>query len=179
MCVCVWVNRSSEANSVTELSGGFSKPQSVTVRNLDSFAYCYLYSLALPHFLIPAIATTQVHPTIWASPVSVPSSLTAKRGHLSTWASLVSVPSYQLPTQTSSPFRLRSYYMPIYPPPFLLLLDSCESSRVDQSCFSVASCRDHTFLLCPPPSYPVSLAHTSNKRRSSNHCPTVACRWSM
>ena len=50
------------ANSVTELLGDFSKYQSVMVRTLDSVAYCYIYYLDLPDFLIPAISTTQVHP---------------------------------------------------------------------------------------------------------------------
>ena len=38
-------------------------------------------------------------------------------------------------------------HIPTAPPP---PLGSCESSRVDQSCFSVASCRHHTLLLRPP-----------------------------
>ena len=105
----------------------------MTVQTLDSVAYCYVYSLVLPDFPIPATATTQVHPPTWASPVSVPASPTATRGHFPTWLSLVSVPAYQLPTQTSSPSRLRSYYMPISPPLLLLLLASRESSRVTQS----------------------------------------------
>ena len=71
-----------------------SKPQSVTVRTLDSVAYCYVSSLALPDFLIPAIATTQVHPTTWASPVYFPVSTTATRGHSPTWESLISVTEY-------------------------------------------------------------------------------------
>ena len=134
----------------------------MTVRILKSVAYCYLYSLNLPAFLITYIITTQVHPSTWATPVSVPESLTATRGHSITWAFLISVPEYQLPTQTSSPLRLRSYFMPISPPLILLLLDSHESYRVARSCFSVASWRHHTFLLCPYTSYqyPVSLAHT-------------------
>ena len=143
------VNRSPGANSVTGLLGGFSNPRPVTVWTLDSVTYCCVYSLSLPDFLISAISTTQVHPPTWESPVSVPSSTTATQGHLPTWASLVSIPAYQLPTQTSSPFWLRSYYIPISPPLFLLLLASWESSRVDRSCFSVASCCHHAFLLCP------------------------------
>ena len=31
------------------------------------------------------------------------------------------------------------------------------------------------FSSSPPPSYPVSLAHTSNKGRSATHCATVVC----
>ena len=106
----------------------------MTVQTLDSVAYCYVYYLALPYFLIPTIATTQVHPPTWASPVSVSASPTSTLGHSPTWASLVSVPAYQLTTQTSSPFRLWSYYMPISPL-LLLLLASHESSRVTRSCF--------------------------------------------
>ena len=79
---------------MTKLLGGFSKPQSVTVRTLDSVAYFYLYSLALPDILIPAIATTQVHPPVQESPVSIPASLTATLGHLPTWALLVSISAY-------------------------------------------------------------------------------------
>ena len=45
--------------------------------------------------------------------------------------------------------------------------------------FSVASWRHHTFLLRPPPLYPVSLAYTSNKGRCATHCTTVSCRRSM
>ena len=164
---------------MTKLCGGFSKPQSVTVLTLDSVAYCYIYSPALTAFLLPAIATTQVNPPTWAPPISVPASPTAKRGHSPTWALLVSVPSYRLHTQTSSPFRLRFYYMPISPLLLLLLLSSRDSSRVARSCFSVASWRLNTFLLRPLPSYPVSLEHTSNKGRSATHCATVACRRSM
>ena len=144
----------------------------MTIRTLDSVAYCYVYSLPLPAFLIPDITTKQVHPPTWASPISVPESLTATRGHFTTWASLVSVPEYQLPTQTSSPFLLRSYYMPIYPP--LLLLASHESARLDRSCFTIAYWRHHAFLLRPPHPYPVSREHTPNKRRSATHCATVA-----
>ena len=156
----------------------FFKPQSVTVRSLDSVDYCYVYSLSLPDLLIPSIYTTQVHLPTWAFHVSVPEYLTSTQGHSPTWASLVSVPAYRLPTHNSYPFWLRSYFMPIYPLLILLLLSSLESSRVAQS-FSVASWRHHTFLLCPPPSYPVSIVHTSNKGRISTHCAEVACRFSM
>ena len=45
--------------------------------------------------------------------------------------------------------------------------------------FFVASWRHHTFLLRAPPSYPVSLSHTSNKGPSATHCAAVACRCSM
>ena len=107
----------------------------MTVRTLNSVAYCYVYSLALPYFLIPAISTTHVHPPTLVCSVSVPASLNATRGHLPTWASLVSVPAYRLPTHNSSPFQLRSYYMPISPPLLLLLLAYGESSRVAQSFF--------------------------------------------
>ena len=71
-----------------------------------------------------------------------------------------------------------SYCMPISPP-ILLPLASRESTRAAQSCFSVASWHHHASLLSPPPAYPVSLAHTSNKGHSATHCATVACRRSM
>ena len=149
----------------------FSKPQSVTVQTLDYVAHCYVYSLYLPAFLIPAIATTQVHPPTCVSRVSVPASLTAARGHSSTWVSLVSFPAYQLPTRTSSPFWLRSYYILIYPPLLLLLLASRKSNWVARSSFSVASWRHHALLLRPPPSYPVSLAHNCIcSNWLSHHC---------
>ena len=45
--------------------------------------------------------------------------------------------------------------------------------------FSVAYWRHDTFLLGPPPSYTLSLAHNSNKGRSFTHCATVACRCSV
>ena len=61
---------------------GFPKPQSVTVRTLDSVAYCYISSLALLSILITAIATTRVHPPAWASPVSDPASPSATLGNL-------------------------------------------------------------------------------------------------
>ena len=179
MCVSVCVNWYMGSNSVTELWGVFSKPQSVTFQALDYVAYCYVYSLSLPALLIPAIATTQVHPPTWDSPVSVPSSPTSMRRIFPTWSSLVSVPAYRLPTQTSSPFPLRSYYKPISPPLLLLILASLEFSRVALTCFSVVYWCHHTFLLHPPPSYPVSLAHTSNKGRCATHCAMFACRYSM
>ena len=156
-----------------------SKHQPVTGRNLDSFAYCYVASLALPDLLIPVIATTQVHLPTCASPVSVIEFTTTTWGHSPTLAYIIPVPAYRLPTPTSSPLWLRSYYMPIYLPILLLLLASCESSRVAQSCFYVASWHQHAFLLRPPPSYPVSLAHTLNKGRSTTHCETVEFRCSM
>ena len=111
------------------------KPQSVTVQNLDSISYCYVYSLSLTAFLIPPIATTHVHPPTWASSVSVPEYLTATRGHLPTWVFLVSAPAYRLPTQTSFPFWLQSYCITISPPLLLLLLASSKSSRVALSYF--------------------------------------------
>ena len=151
----------------------------MTVLTLDSAAYCYVYSLALSDSQIPAIANTQVHLLTWASPVSAPEFLTATRGHSPTWASLISVPAYRLPTQTSSPFQLRSYYTPISPLLLLILLASRESSRVARSCFYFASWRHHIFLLHPSNLYPVSLGKTSNKGRSTTHCATVACRFSM
>ena len=151
----------------------------MTVRTLDSFTYCYLYSLSLPAFLISAIATTQFHPPTWASPVSVPESRTTTRGHLPTWALFVSVPAYRLPNQNSSPFRSRSYYMPISPPLLVLFLAYHNSSKMAQSCLSVASWYHHIFLLPPPPSYPVSLAHTSNKGRIAALYATVVCCHSM
>ena len=83
-------------------------------------------------------------------------------------------PRYRLPTPTSSPLRLRSYYMPISPSILLLLLDSRESAMVDWSWFSVSSWRHHYFLLWPPPSYPFSLVHNSNKGRIPTHCAKVA-----
>ena len=110
----------------------------MTVQTLDSVAYCCVYSLDLPYFLIPDIATTQVHRPTLASPVSVPASMTYTRGDSPTWASLVSIPAYRLPTQDFSPFRLQYYCIPISPPLLLLLLASHHSSRVAQSCFSVA-----------------------------------------
>ena len=67
-----------------------SKPQSMTAQSLDSDAYCYVSYLALPTILIPAIATTRVHPPTWASPVSDPESPSATRVHSPTRASLVS-----------------------------------------------------------------------------------------
>ena len=140
---------------------------------------CRLFLSILP---IPSIFSNPCHrqhtgsSTHPSSPVSVPSSPTATRGHLPTWASLVSVPTYLLPTDTSSPSRLRFYYMPISPPLLLLLLYSRESSRLARSCISVASWLHHTFLLLPPPSYPVSLVYTPNKCRNATHCTTVACR---
>ena len=66
---------------MTELWGDFSKPQSVTVRTLDSVAYVCVSSLELPDILIPDIATTQVYPPTWASPVSAPEYPSATRGH--------------------------------------------------------------------------------------------------
>ena len=155
-----------------------SKPQSLTVKNLDSVNYCFVSSLALTSLPIPAISTTQVHPSIWASPVYVLEYPTATRGHLPTSESLVSVPSYRLPTPTSSPFRLRSYYIHTSPPILLLLLAFRESARVAGSFFA-ASWRHHAFLLRPPLAYPVSLAHTSNKGHSATHCARVICHCSM
>ena len=143
-CVCVCVNQYPGANSVTKIWGGFSKPHSVTFWTLVSVASCYVYSLALPGVIIPAIYTSQVHAPTWASPVSVPESHTATWGNFPTWKSFISVPAYWLPTQTSSPFRLRFYYMSISPPPLFLLLASRESSRVTRSCF-------FRRLLAPPP----------------------------
>ena len=130
---------------MSELRGGFSKPHSVTVITLVSVDYCYVYYLSLPDLLIPAISTTKVHPPNWKSPVYVPESSTSTQGHPPTWALLVSVPEYRLPTLTYSPFRLRSYYMPIYPRLLLLLLASHESSRVSRSCFLCMNCRDNFF----------------------------------
>ena len=88
-------------------------------------------------------------------------------------------PSIPIIHPDSSPFPLRSYYMPISPPLLLLLLDSRKSSRVSQSCFYFASWHHHTFLLRTPPPCPVSLENTSNKGHSANHCATVSCRHSL
>ena len=66
--------------------------------------------------------------------------------------------------------RLYSHLPIASPPPFSF-------PQVFQSVpklFFVASWRHHTFLLSPPPSYPVYLSHTSNKGRSDTHCATVA-----
>ena len=76
------------------------------------------------------------------------------------------------------PFGSGSYCVPISPP-ILLPLASRESSWVAQSFFSFAYWRHHASLLHPPYYYPVSLAYTSNKGRSTTHCTTVACRLSM
>ena len=73
----------------------------MTVKTLDSVAYCYVSSLALPSILIPTISTTQVQPPTWASPVSAPESLSATRGHSPTWESPVSVPAFRLPNPPS------------------------------------------------------------------------------
>ena len=157
--VCVCVNRYPEANSVTELWGSFSKPHSVTVQTLESVAYCYVSSLALLAILIPAIATTQVHPP--------------------TWASLVSVPEFRLPTPSSLslpvPVLLRAHLPTNTPPP-------CSFPRVCKG-------GPELFFRCllapprlppsPPTSHPVSLAHTQNKGRSATNCATVSCRCSM
>ena len=121
----------------------------MTVLTLDSVAYCYVYSLDLPYLIIHAISTKQIHPPTLASPVSVPAYTTATLGHSTTWASLVSVSTYRLPTQTSSTFRLQSYYMPISPPLLLLLLASRESYRVAQSFFCCLLAPPN--LLPPPP----------------------------
>ena len=62
-------------------------------------------------------------------------------------------------------------HLPNYPPP------PFSFPRVFQGgpkLFYVASWRHHTFLLLPPTSYPLYLAHTSNKGRSTTHCTTVA-----
>ena len=151
----------------------------MTDQNLDSVTSCYEYSLSLPAFLISTISITQVHRPTWASPVFFPASLTATRGHLSTWQLLVSVLAYLLPTQISSSFQLRSYFIPIPPTLLLLLLASHESSRVAQSCLFVASWNYHTFFIRPPPSYPAYLGNNSNKGRSANQCATVARCCSM
>ena len=71
-----------------------------------------------------------------------------------------------------------SYCMPISPS-ILLALASCDSAKVDRSCFYVVSLCHHTSLVNPSPSYPVSLAHTSNKGRSATHWSTVSCRLSI
>ena len=95
-------------------------PQLVTARTLDSIAYLYIYYLALPDILILAVATTQVHPPTWASPVSDPGSPSTTRGHSPTWASLVSVPSFRIPTPSSPPFRFQFLlhdHIPNNPPP--------------------------------------------------------------
>ena len=60
----------------------------MTVLTLNDVACCYVYSLSLTDFLIPAIATTQVHPPTWAFPFSVPASPTATRDHLPTTFSI-------------------------------------------------------------------------------------------
>ena len=72
-----------------------------------------------------------------------------------------------LTTQTvlDIPYGSSSYCM-LISPPILPPLASCESARVSRSCFSVTSWIHHTSLLRPPPLYPVSLVHTSNKGRS-------------
>ena len=92
----------------------------MTVQTLDSIAYCYVSSLALPAVLISAIATTQVHPPTWASPVSAPASPSATRGHSPIWASLFFAPACQLPTPSSLslpvPVLLHAH-LPTDPPP--------------------------------------------------------------
>ena len=130
MCVCLPVSGGKNRDQIMRW---FPKTHSVTARTLDSVAYCYVYPLSLTAFLIPVIATTQVHLRTQASPVSFPSSPTATRGHSPTWALLIFVPAYLLPIHTPSTFRLWSYYMPISPPLLLLLLPPRKSSRVAQS----------------------------------------------
>ena len=72
-----------------------------------------------------------------------------------------------------------SYCMPISPLIILLSLSSRYSVRVSWSSLYVASWRHHAFILPPPPSCPVSLAHTPNKGHGATHNATVHCRLSM
>ena len=150
-----------------------SKPQSVTAQYLDSVAYFFLSYPALPAILFPKKATTRFHPPTWASPVSDPESLSATRGHSHLGVSRLrpSMPTTHpvLPIPSGS----GSYCMPISPPIILLPLASRKYARVAQICFSIASWRHHASLLRPPPSYPVSLAHTSNKGRRATPYATV------
>ena len=67
-------------------------------------------------------------------------------------------------------------HLPTAPPPPFSFPRVCQ---VGSEFFLWASWRNQTFLLHPPPSYPVSLLHTSNKGRSATHCAKVACRCSM
>ena len=157
-----------------------SKPQSVTAKSLDYVADCYVYYLALPAIIIPAIATTRVHPPTWASPRLRPSISVC---HTRSFAHLgVSRIRPSMPTThpiLHIPYGSGSYCTPISPPILILPLASHESARVARSCFSVASWRHHAPLLRPPTLYPVSLVHNSNGGRSATHCATVACRLSM
>ena len=152
----------------------------MTTQSLDYVAYFYVTYLSLPDTLISAIATTRVHLPTWASTVSDPESPSSTRGRSPTWESLVSVPACQLPTLSSLflPVTIttvcQSLHQPPHPP-----LDYRESSRVTRSCFSAVSWRYHASLLRPPPAYPVSLSHTSNKGHSATNCATVACRRPM
>ena len=71
-------------------------------------------------------------------------------------------------------------YCVTFSPHLLLLLASYDiPARADQICFSVAYWRHQASLLCPPPVYPFSLAHTSNSGRSATHFATFACRLPM
>ena len=130
---CVYVLPVSRGEQFDQIMRWWSsKPQSVTARTLDYVIYCYVSSLALPTIIIPAVATKQVHPPTWTSPVSDLASLCATRGHLPTWVFLVSVPACQLPPRPHSTFRFQFRFLPCahLPTALILPLASRESVRV-------------------------------------------------
>ena len=177
MNVCV--NWSPEANSVTKIWGIFSKPQSGIVQFLNSVSCCYWSYLSIPAILILDIATTQIHPLTWASPVYALETQFATWVHSPACASLLSVPSCWLPTMSSLsllvPVVLCDNISTNTPPPFSFL-------RVCQGgpkLFYIYFCCHHLFLLLSAALYHVSFAHTSNEGHSATHCATVVCCRSM
>ena len=129
----------------------------MTSKSLDSAAYCYVLYLALPATIISTIATTRVHPSTWASPIFQPS-ISVCHTRLFAHIGVSRLRPRMLTSQPALPLSSGSYCVK-FSLPFLLLLASCDSARLSQSCFSDASWHHQAPPLRPPPSYPYVGTH--------------------
>ena len=154
------------------------------LHNLGSVAYCYLFILDPPRpvfppsnvllgggrTLLPQYPSTDVHRF-------------SAQYHPPNLVSPVSVPVYRC--SWPSPYPFLSVLSPSNP---LFLLPRLPDSR--RSCtlvtykifstvpfrwLSTATCLHHCTLSLPPPSYPVSIAHTSKICRRATNSETVPC----
>ena len=152
--------------------------------NLGSVAYCYVFIIGPPNPLfLPSNVLTGRVSTSWPNTPYTDVCLVYAQDHPPTWESPVYFPEYLCSRPHPYPFLS---VLPPSKPPFLLphLPDSSclrtlaaakISSTVTFSCLPTSACLYHGTRIFPPPSCPVSLAHTSKIGYRYTHSSTVVC----
>ena len=155
-----------------------SKFQSGISQVLDYVAYCYVILPRRPYY---SILGRSYHTSLSAH-LGVPCLRTRFSAYCTRSFSHLGISCLRpniLTYHPATPPPSGSYCVTLSPNILLFLASREIPAKFSWSYFYIASWHHQASLLCPPPSYPFYITHTSNSARNATHCATVSCRLLM